>query len=102
MTTASAVAFGDVLDQAVGPSLVLRVLPEHGCVSFLVCAPGGGRSRWLTYWPKQAARVLRSDEAGARQILERRAASRDAFLATPSPANSSARPEAVPESGHGR
>ena len=64
---------GDVLDVAVGASLVLKASNTHGGRECLVCAPGGGSARWLWFWPRQTVRVLRHDPLTLGRVLQARA-----------------------------
>jgi hypothetical protein len=60
---------GDVIDMAVGPSIVLKAKDAHGGRELVVCHPDGGATRCLWYWPKQAVRVIRCDVKAAFRIL---------------------------------
>lgn len=63
---------GDVLDMAVGPTLVLAVRQAHGCIECRV--PGGASRRdspYLSFFPGQSVRVLSTDLGRAERHLAR-------------------------------
>lgn len=61
---------GDVLNMAVGPSLVLRCSASHGGRDFVVCSPEGGSTRTLWFWDGEQLGMLKPEPRALRRILD--------------------------------
>ncbi len=69
---------GDVVDLALGPTLVLRTKDEHGGVTWTGVPAKGGPPRTLFHWANDPLRVLRRDPKALERALREAEAKREA------------------------